>query len=295
LDAARKSDDRAPELLADVIKSRQYPAIARATALEAWGELGGEEMLKASQKQLDDPHPLVRSSAAMNLALLPQNKKADLLAPLLSDPVFDVRRAAARALADATDALSGPDQNRLQRVLEAWVDGLMASNDRAAAHLAVGDLQLQMRNIQGAEAAYRQALQVEPHATGARGQLAQLLEAMVQDRQAPDSALAEVAALRQQELALLARDAERAPNLAVVQFRYGMALIGQERVKEGLAKLAESVELDPNMPGFAIQYAIQLFQHERRAAAIEQLEAVLKKHPDHADAQALLEEMQKTE
>jgi tetratricopeptide (TPR) repeat protein len=295
LDAARKSDDRAPGLLADVIKSRQYPAIVRATALEAWGELGGEEMLKSSQKQLDDPHPLVRSSAAMNLALLPPNKKADLLAPLLTDPVFDVRRAAARALADSTDVLSGPDQNRLQRVLEARVEGLMASNDRAAAHLAVGDLQLQMRNIQGAEAAYRQAMQVEPQATGARGQLAQLIEAMVQDRQAPESTLEEVAELRKQELALLARDAERAPNLAVVQFRYGMALLQQEHVKEGLAALAKTVELEPNMPSFAIQYAIQLFQHEQRAAAVKQLEAVLEKHPEHAEARALLEEMQKSE
>src|SRR5690606_29504934 len=144
---------------------------------------------------------------------------------LLHDPDFVVRRLAARILVDAAGELKGRDRNALQLTLKAWVDGMLANNDRAGAHLAIGDLQLQLRDYNAAERAYRRAIAVEPSAMGPRMQLANLLEALAADGVIPaeehPAVTREVAELREEEFALLQRDYERAPDIAAVQYCYG--------------------------------------------------------------------------
>lgn len=294
LDAARRNDAEAEKLLAEVVRYRTFPAIVRATALNEWGRFGSEAMIAGSEKQLDDRHPLVRAAAAANLVGLSPAARARLLGPLLEDPDFVVRRTAARALADASSLLTGKQRNLLQLTLNDWIQGLMANNDRAGAHLAVGDLQLQLRDVQAAEAAYRQAIRVEPNALGARGQLAALLEALAADGVIPveqhKSVRTEVLALRADELALLKRDAERAPELAVVQFLYGREALATD-VPTGLAALAKAVELEPTVTEYRLVYAQALLLAEKHAEARQQLERVLEQAPDNAAARQLLQEL----
>src|SRR5690606_4221386 len=111
-----------------------------ATALTEWGAYNSPQMLAASERALDDPDSQVRSSAAANFAGVRSDRRAKVLAPLLEDPDFLVRRTVARTLADAMEELPGKAQNLLRLNLLAWTDGIMTSNDRGGAHLAVGSL-----------------------------------------------------------------------------------------------------------------------------------------------------------
>lgn len=287
LAAARRQEPGAGEKLAKVVGDKRWPAIVRATALAEWGNFPSEEMYLTSHKQLNDNHPLVRTAAVANLSPLPPSVRAKALAPLLHDPDFVVRRLAARMLADAAGELKGRDRNALQLTLKAWVDGMLANNDRAGAHLAIGDLQLQLRDYNAAEHAYRRAIAVEPQAMGPRMQLAALLEAMAADGLIPAeehaSVSSEVARLREEEFALLKRDYERAPNLAMVQFRYGRELLGRGEFQEALAPLARAVELEPNNVEYRLVYAEGLRRVGQTDQAVEQVDAALKLRPQDED------------
>jgi tetratricopeptide (TPR) repeat protein len=299
LDAARRNDPNAEKLLAEVVKQRKYPAMVRATALDEWGQLGGNAALEASKNQLDDRHPLVRAAAVTNLAALPPKECAALLAPLLSDPDFAVRRVAARALVTAADELSGDDRSRLEIVLNEWIQGLLANNDRAAAHVMIGNLQVQRRQFAPAVNAYRQAIRVEPTALGARGQLADLMEALAADgvvepHEHPQLRT-EVLKLRAEELALLKRDVDRAPELAIVHYRYGQELLSQGEITGAVTALARAVELEPTVTEYGLTYAQALYANEQTAEAIEQLGRILTRSPKNTDAQRLLESYRGTE
>lgn len=295
LDAARRNDPSAPKLLAEVVKNRLQPGIVRATALQEWGDLGGEEMFAISEKQLDDPHPLVRAAAATNVAASVSDRRAELLVPLLKDPDFVVRRVAARGLVGAMDQLSGDDRSLLQLELNEWIRGLLANNDRSGAHLAIGDLRLQMRQFEAAQDAYQMAIAVEPQALGARGQLANLLEALAADQIIPAEShpgvRQQVLSLRKEELELLQRDVERAPDLAIVQYRYGRELVAHNDLPAALTALSKAVALEPTMAEYQLVYAQALYLNKQEDKAIEQINAVLKREPNNSSAQQLLNQI----
>lgn len=296
LDAARRNDPAAPKLLAEVVKNRLLPGIVRATALQEWGDLGGDDVLAASQAQLDDAHPLVRAAAAMNVAYVDADARARLLTPLLKDEAFVVRRIAARALAEMAGNLSGDDRSLLQLELNEWVRGMLANNDRAGAHLAIGDLRLQLRQYEAAQEAYQLAIAVEPLALGPRTKLANLLEALAADQVIPAESHGgvrkEVLELRKQELELMARDAERAPDLAIVQYRYGRELVAHNELDKAIETLKRAVELDPTVTEYQLVYAQALYLNKQTDNALDQIRAVLQRHPNHRAAQQLLEEIQ---
>ena len=56
--------------------------------------------------------------------------------------------------------------------------------------------------------------------------------------------------LRAQELPLLGRDADLAPENANVQYRYGLALYLAGKLDEAMERLEKAVDLDPTMPTF---------------------------------------------
>ena len=62
--------------------------------------------------------------------------------------------------------------------------------------------------------------------------------------------LKEAETLRKQELPLLERDANLAPDNASVQYRFGLALYLAGKMNEAMERLEKSVELEPEVPDF---------------------------------------------
>ena len=105
-DAARRGKPNVQDLLLNVINDTALPAIVRATAIESLPNPTEALALAAIGRTAADPDPQVRAAAARSLRLagaepLPQHKQ--MLPPLLTDPVRQVRMDAARTLAGFGD------------------------------------------------------------------------------------------------------------------------------------------------------------------------------------------------
>lgn len=254
-----------PQTISDSIKSMlklanqndaQSPAIARASALNELAASGTPNAFPAAVTILkkDSESPLVKAAAINLLMNAPPTITRRALMPLLNSELKLLRNEAARVLvASGTyQNLSSNEQTRINLALRGVKESLMAASDRAGAHLGWAMLCEGQGRFEEAVEAYRTAIRVEPKTTGPRSNLSSLLE-RVASQQPPQQATAllkEAETLREQELPLLERDANLAPDNASVQYRFGLALYLAGKMNEAMERLEKSVELEPEVPDF---------------------------------------------
>lgn len=246
------------------------PAIARATALDELAEVTDREHLQtratAARDAIKDAHPMVRAAAIRAVAGETRGsgggeRVSRLLAPMLDDPSRLVRTAAARTLATtgAFQSLHGAQRTRFDQVLDEIREGLQATNDRSGSHMEWALLSEATGRIGDAVEAYKTAIRVEPRTVGPRSNLAGLMENVLEAQIAAGQASPEsvsktrasIAALRRQELPLLARDASLMPNHAPLQYRLGLAYYLGGDMERAVEHLERAVELEPENEEFA--------------------------------------------
>lgn len=256
----RRREDGGIQKLFDLAAKRDEitPAIARATAFRELASQNIKQARELAETIVKDPdeHPMVRAAAVeVFIGVAPVLSKP-IFVSMLDDSSRLVRHSAARALLSsrAFAALRSAERARLEDVLEEVRDGLMTANDRAGAHMSWASMCEQLGRYDEALEAYETAIRIEPNATGARTNLAGLLENLAQN-QSPARAQAmktRIKELRTQELPLLARDAGLAPDNALIQHRYGLLLYltgDYDKAKESLEK---AVALDPENQQFQL-------------------------------------------
>ena len=229
------------------------PAIARASA---WDEISNSPVgAMAVGPAIELAHqtfqpPMVRAAATRALEYASPEQIRDEVLPLLDDPSKLVRAAAANVVlrSGAYASLPGTDQLRLDRVADEIHESFMTANDRGGAHMGWAMICEGRGKFNEAIAAYQKAIHVEPNTTGARTNLAQLLESLAQRETGTrqETLVEQSKMLRAQELPLLGRDADLAPNLAGLQYRYGLALYLAGRSEEALERLERAVHLEPD-------------------------------------------------
>jgi tetratricopeptide (TPR) repeat protein len=312
LDAGRRGADDAQQRLMALARDLKYPAIARATAASQLGQFENHDSLKAARAAIGDPHPLVRAAAIQRLQTQPIDELLDDLLPLLEDPVRLVRAEAARALARVPDTeIRSADRDRLKAALDEYIAGLMLNNDRAGAHLMLGNVLEERGDVEGAVQAYRTAIRTEPRATGPRTNLAALwdrqaeqartrAEQATQRQDTPMEAKARAEAqqyseraaeLRRQELPLLARDAGLAPDSGAIQYRYGLALYLDGQPAEAEVALRRAAELEPEVPDFVLALALFYQKQGRMDEALNAAQRLLVLRPREPGYQQLLHEL----
>lgn len=235
------------------------PAIARASA---WDELSASPLtplaspaaLRAAGQVVEQTFqpPMVRAAAARALAYgSPQQIRAGLL-PLLDDDSKLVRSAAAGTIlaSGLYPSLSGAEQVRVDHVADELREALMTANDRGGAHMGWAMICEGRGKFNDAIESYQKAIAVEPETTGPRTNLAQLLESLAERETGPrrEKLLEQTQILRAQELPRLKRDAELAPDLAALQYRYGLALYLAGHADEAMKQLERAVEINPEVP-----------------------------------------------
>lgn len=278
------------------------PAIARATALQTLSEVDAKLAGQLASRLVDDAHPLVRAAACDALLAAPGvGQNANLLARALHDPVRVVRTAAARNMLqlppEQHPASSGP---RLRQVVSELIDGVRHDNDRAGAHLTLAVLAEQEGRQQAAIEHYRDAIRVEPAVTGARSNLASMLERNLNSQpthlRSSDTAnpiANEISELRKTELELLARDVRLLPQAASLQYRYGLALYVDGQHEQALEQLMKAAELEPKSFEYVQGVTLMLKSLKRWDAATEWAEKLLKLAPaDDPSARNILNEIQ---
>jgi predicted CXXCH cytochrome family protein len=139
------------------------PAIVRATAADMLQDTGDPALKDKLQSLLRDPSDLVRAAAAGLSREADPPAKVSLLSPLLADPSRLVRQSAAVQLAGTDPAtLSAADAAALSKALAEYLDSRRANADMPEAHMALAGLALSMRQWPSAEAAFKQAVSMDP-------------------------------------------------------------------------------------------------------------------------------------
>ncbi len=267
LAAFRRGDEGAvKEMLRLLSKPADIaPDIAKATAFSELANSGTAAAIPTAQQWAKNTaaNPMVRA-AALNvfLSARPSTTIRSLM-PLLADDSRLVRTEAVRVLvaSGAYGQMNASERSRVDLSVEEAKDALMVASDRAGAHMGWAMLCEQRGRYAEAIQAYETAIRIEPLMTGARTNLASLLERLA-ERIGPQSQQFSSRAekLRGEELPLMARDASLAPDNADVQYRYGLALYLGGDQEAALKQLQRATELAPKVETF--QTALELLKEK---------------------------------
>ncbi len=272
IDAARKGLPGAGPALAALSTDKSEPAIVRATAISLLTPFAGSitpEMAKAYPDALKDEDPLVRAAAVNALDPFAPRDRLPLVAPLLQDKIRAVRIAAARSLAPVPTAVLTPQQRfDFDRDSDELVAAEMASSDRPEAHLSLGAFYAQAGQVAKAEAAYRQALLLDPRFTPALVNLADLYRQLNRD--------ADAEPLLRQAITIDPQDPTAHESLGLLAARQG-------RLPEALTQLRNASELAPGNSRYAYVYAVALHSAGKSSEALDALRRAHQEDPADFD------------
>jgi len=164
--------------LMEIAEDTEIPAIIRATALEMARGALTEQTASRGAALLADPDPLVREAAVGLQRSAPAVDRIARLMPMLEDRVRSVRISAARALIGAPIAhLPKRTGEALEQASAEWRASLLAKSDFPEIHLVIGGSALVMRNLPAAEAAFGEAVRMDPQLEQAWVMIARIREA----------------------------------------------------------------------------------------------------------------------
>ena len=238
------------------------PAIAKATILtELSGQFSPRQIATLSEEIASDSskEPILRTAAMSSLltasSMMDQDGRSlaatsDLLMEFLEDTSRPIQNEAARLLVVSglyENTLNDSQRLKVDAILEQLKSSLMTASDRAGAHLNWAMLCERRAKFVEAVQAYEVAIKTEPKTAGARTNLAELLDQLA-SRSTPErgkqlSAYANK--LRSDELPLLANDAQLAPQIPVVQYRYGLALYLNGELEKAREQIKKAIDLSP--------------------------------------------------
>jgi len=267
--AARAGAADAEGLLVSLIEDRTQPGIARATALSLLPRYAGPGSIRAYRAGLRDPDPLVRAASLRALSPFPPDQRLVAAGHLLTDPVGTVRIEAARTLAPLPPRLMSRQQKAaFARAAKEFVDAEMATAERPESHLNLGTFYADRANFPEAEAAYREALRLEPSFVPAYVNLAELV------RLQGDEGKAE---------AILRGAIARQPDSAAALHALGLNLIRQGRRQAAVDPLRKAVAIEPDNARYSYILGVALNAVGETGHALTVLERAHERHPGHRD------------
>jgi len=257
LDAGFRAAPGAREALVAAAEDPRQPAIARASAIALLAGHTDARITALLRKALDDVDALVRRAAVGALALASPEARVQLLPKMLADPALSVRSAAASALAGVPAERLGAEQRAaLAKAIEEYVAIQRFNADRPDAQVNLGSLYAERGQAAEAEAAYRQALALDPGFVPAAVNLADLY------RNRGEEPLAE---------ATLRAALKREPGSAPLHHALGLSLVRQKRLGDAVAELRQAARLAPGQARYAFVYAVALHSTGRKAEGIQVL------------------------
>jgi thioredoxin-like negative regulator of GroEL len=250
------------------IADASVPGIARATALTLLRAPHAEADIDAIRLGLGDADPLVRLGSLRALQGWPEDWLAQLVPPLLTDPVRAVRIEAAGALAGARERLSGQARLALDAAAREYAAAQRAVESRPEAHANLGNFAAASGQLQEALEHYGQALAMEPGFTAARLNMADVLRRLGHEDRSE---------------ALIREGLQRDPDDAALRHALGLLLVRTGRADAGLAELTAAVDLAPRSSRYVYVLGVALNSTEQPGAAIELLRDAHARFPGDFD------------
>ena len=261
-----------PGLAADLIRLAQdprQPAIVRATAVSLLDNYPGRSTIEALGELAKDPSPLVRAAAVEAMELLPPHQRELLLQAALEDPVRLLRTLAGRFLAEPAPAGLSRRQRQLRAsAVREYEEVQRLHAEHPGGRLNLGDLYRDQRDLERAEASYRQAIALEPAFIPAYLNLADLYREMDREEEGKK---------------LLLEALKTVPRSASAQHALGLLLVRTGQRRAALSHLAQAAELEPDNSRHAYVYGVALNSLGESAQAIGVLEQALGGRPHDRD------------
>ncbi|WP_431064875.1 tetratricopeptide repeat protein [Methylotuvimicrobium sp.] len=275
LHAAQSGANDTNARLTALLKDNNQPTIARATAVAELGTRLSSEMFLLLTEALNDPEPLLRSSALEALSQLTPEQRWPIAHQLLRDPVRTVRALAASALAGTSEqSIPSHERAEFRQAMNEYLSALRLNADDPAAQVNLGNFYSVRDETDSAERAYREALQLDSNWVPAYINLADLLRRIKRDGDGEK---------------VLREGLNHAPKSAVLHHSLGLLQARNKNLTEALTSLKQAVDLDPGAPQFSYVYALALSSAGNNKEAREFVESALKRLP-HDPSLILLNE-----
>jgi predicted CXXCH cytochrome family protein len=264
----------AGDKLMGAAENTSFPGIVRATALELLDGDSDPQLAPLLERSVKDPDPLIRRTAVHVVAGLEPPARLRLAAPLLADPVRDVRLEATSTMVLVPQRLlDASTRTALQLSVQERRESLASDADRSDGQYNLGILELALGNHTAAEAAFRLAIQRDPTFGPAYLNLAEVLRGTGREADAE-------AVLRE----ALRWDAGDAP----VYHALGLSMVRQGRKADALPLLEKAARLGAANPHFAYVYAVALQDTGDHRGAMSVLERTQARFPGNLEVLTLL-------
>lgn len=258
-------DNRVVPQLVQIANDPGTAPIWRATAMEALGQVGGRDALQTASQLLYDDDPLLRTSTVRSLDFLPVHQRFQLMQALIDDDITSVRVEVAASLAGVPlDQVTPEQAAQLNALFNEYVSILQQDADMPSVQLQLGIFYLTRGDQKAAEAAYREALRLNPQLIPAYLNLADLLRGQSKD--------GEARALLLEALAVAPDNGPTLHALGLLETRSGQPDIA-------LKYLQQAAQLETEGTRHRFVYAIALHDLGQPAEAIVQLQALLRSVP----------------
>ena len=266
--AGRSGSLGANTQLIGVISDDDISGIVRATALTLLAAPLADDVAAVIRRDLSNRDPLVRLAALRALEGILPEYRAQWAAPQLGDPIRAVRLQAARTLSPARATLRQRDQEQFKKAELEYINAQLAIAERPESHMNLGNVYAERGEAAKAEESYLLALQMEPHAIGARVNLADLYRRRQRDGDA-ERMLGDGIALDDQS--------------AVLHHTLGLVLVRAEKPEAALIELARAADLGTDNSRYVHVYAVALNSLGEPHKAIEVLEKARETFPADYD------------
>jgi tetratricopeptide (TPR) repeat protein len=262
---ADQGDNRALPTLGQLAADTSAAPIWRATAMEALGQVGGRDALQSATMLLYSDDSIIRTSTVRSLEFLPLNQRYQLLQPLIEDEITAVRMEVALSLAGVPlDQIPENKANLLQALFREYIDIQNQNADMPGVQLQLGIFYVTRGDLPSAEAAYREAIRLNPHLIPALLNLADLLRQQNREDEARK---------------LLLGGLEIAPDHGATLHALGLLETRDGQTEKALHYLGRAAALETTGTRHRFIYAIALHDLGKPKEAIEQLLALLRVVP----------------
>lgn len=267
--AGRRWLPAAGDKLISTAADTSFPGIVRATALGLLEGYPDPQVAPLLERSAQDQDPLIRRAAAHALGGLEPEARVRPTAPLLADPIRDVRLEATSALVSVPQRLlDASTRTALQLAIREQRVSLAADADRSDVQYNLGVLELALGNAAGAEAAFRLAIQRDPTFAPAYLNLAEVLRGTDREAEAEGTL----------------RDALRWDvGDPTVYHALGLSMVRQGKRKEALPLLEKAARLGIANPHFAYVYAVALQDSGDHRGALKVLERTQAQFPGNLE------------
>ena len=264
-----QGDNRAVPALAQLANDSAAAPIWRATAMEALGQVGGRDALQTATTLLYDDDPLLRVSTVRALEFLPLHQRLQLLQPLIDDEITSVRMEVAIALAGVPlDQVPAPQAKQLRALFDEYASTLQQHADMPGVQLQLGVFHATRGDLPAADAAYREALYLNPQLLVAYLNLADLLRSQSRDDEARK---------------LLLQALEIAPDNGPTLHALGLLETRSGKPDTALQYLQRAAKLETTGTRHRFVYAIALHDLGQPREAVTQLQALLRSVPQNQE------------